>query len=58
VPFVRAWAVLQISQLGLVPVQRMRTCHLAANAVEDTYGVSAVDMIRTFVEQHLDQPAT
>jgi AcrR family transcriptional regulator len=49
---------LQINRLGLTPLQRMRTCHLAANAVEDTYGVSAVDMIRTFVEQHPDQPPT
>jgi AcrR family transcriptional regulator len=45
---------LQINRLGLAPVHRMRTCHLAANAVEDTYGVSAIDMISTFVEQHPD----
>jgi hypothetical protein len=42
----------------MAPIQRMRTCHLAANAVEDVYGISAIDMIRTFVEQHPDQPAT
>lgn len=49
---------LQINRLGLAPIQRMRTCHLAANAVEDIYGISAVDMIRTFVEQHPDRPPT
>lgn len=48
---------LQINRLGLAPAQRMRTCHLAANAVEDVYGLCAVDMIRSFVEQHPDQPA-
>lgn len=48
----------QINRLGLAPAQRMRTCHIAANAVEDVYGVSAVDMIGTWVAQHPDQPAT
>jgi hypothetical protein len=45
---------LQINRLGLAPIHRMRICHLAANAIEDTYGVSAVDMIKTFVERHPD----
>jgi AcrR family transcriptional regulator len=48
----------QINRLGLAPAQRMRTCHLAANAVEDVYGLNAIDMVRTFVEQHPDPPAT
>jgi AcrR family transcriptional regulator len=45
---------LQINRLGLAPIHRMRICHLAANAIEDTYGVSAVGMIKTFVERHPD----
>lgn len=49
---------LHINRLGLAPVQRMRTCHIAANAVEDAYGISAMDMIRTFIEQNPDQSAT
>jgi len=49
---------LQINRLGLAPPQRMRTCHLAASAVEDLYGLNAVDMIRSFVQQHPDPPAT
>lgn len=47
---------LQINRLGLAPVQRMRTCHIAADTVEDIYGISAVNMIKTFVEQYPDQP--
>jgi AcrR family transcriptional regulator len=46
-----------ISRLGLSPFQRMRTCHVAANAVEDVYGVSAVNIIKTFIEQHPNQSA-
>lgn len=48
---------LHINRLGLAPIQRMRTCHLAANAVEDAYGVSAIDMIKTFVDQYPDHPS-
>ncbi|MEU4766647.1 thiopeptide maturation pyridine synthase [Actinosynnema sp. NPDC023794] len=48
---------LQISRLGLTPFQRFRTCHAAANAVEEVYGISAVDTIRTHVEFH-PNPAT
>ncbi|MCC8246317.1 thiopeptide maturation pyridine synthase [Saccharothrix luteola] len=43
---------LQISRLGLTPFQRFRTCHAAANAVEEIYGIAAVDTIRTHVEFH------
>jgi Lantibiotic biosynthesis dehydratase C-term len=37
---------LNLTRLGLAPVQRFRLCHLAANAVEDAYGVSALDLVR------------
>ncbi|MGW4111038.1 thiopeptide maturation pyridine synthase [Actinosynnema sp. NPDC004786] len=47
-------AYLQVNRLGLTPVQRFRTCHAAANAVEELHGVSAVDRIRAFVESHPD----
>jgi hypothetical protein len=36
----------------------MRTCDIAANAVEDVYGISTMEMIKTFVDQHPDQPLT
>jgi hypothetical protein len=43
---------LQINRLGLGPYHRLRTCHAAANAVEEIYGLSAIDGIRGFVERH------
>ncbi|MFE9749487.1 thiopeptide maturation pyridine synthase [Saccharothrix saharensis] len=43
---------LQISRLGLTPFQRFRTCHAAANAVEEVHGISAVDAIREYVGLH------
>jgi len=49
---------LQINRLGLAPAQRMRTCHIAANAVEDVYGISAIDIIETFVDKHPNHPPT
>jgi hypothetical protein len=45
---------LQINRLGLGPGERFRTCHVAANAVEEIYGISAIDLIRAFVERHRD----
>lgn len=36
---------LQMTRLGITPVERVMLCHLAANAVEDTYGVSALDLV-------------
>jgi hypothetical protein len=33
------------TRLGCTPVQRFRLCHLAANAVEDVYGISAMRMV-------------
>lgn len=41
---------LQISRLGLTPFQRFRTCHAAANAIEEVHGVSAVDALREYVD--------
>ncbi|TQM35034.1 thiopeptide maturation pyridine synthase [Pseudonocardia cypriaca] len=40
---------LQISRMGLTPYERLRTCHVAANAVEEVYGVSAFDLVAGFV---------
>jgi hypothetical protein len=42
---------LQLTRLGLKPVERYLLCHLAAGAVEDVFGVSAVDLIERPVEQ-------
>jgi hypothetical protein len=34
---------LMLTRLGISPAERFLLCHLAANAVEDQYGVSAID---------------
>ena len=38
------YTYLQLTRVGLTPIQRFLLCHLLANAVEDLYGVSAVDV--------------
>ncbi|NUT46117.1 MAG: hypothetical protein HOV94_02185 [Saccharothrix sp.] len=43
---------LNVARLGLTPVERFRMCHMAANAVEEIHGISAVERIRAFVEAH------
>ncbi len=35
---------LQFSRLGLSPVQRALLCHLVSNAVEERYGINAVEL--------------
>ncbi|MFI9007951.1 thiopeptide maturation pyridine synthase [Actinosynnema sp. NPDC053489] len=47
-------AHLQVGRLGLTPFQRFRTCHAAANAVEEVLGVRAVDAVRAHVEARPD----
>lgn len=42
---------LQIGRMGLTPYERLRTCHVAANAVEEVYGVSAFDLVARFVAE-------
>lgn len=37
---------LLLSRLGVTPVERFLLGHLVANAVEDAYGVSAVELVR------------
>lgn len=37
---------LQLTRLGVTPMQRFLLCHLAANAVEELYGVSAMAKLR------------
>lgn len=46
------YTYLQNTRLGITPPARFRLCHLAANAVEEVYGLSAFDLIRAFVEAH------
>ncbi|MFI9813829.1 thiopeptide maturation pyridine synthase [Saccharothrix variisporea] len=47
---------LQINRLGLTPYERMRTCHATANAVEEIHGISAIDMVQSFVNTHPNTP--
>jgi hypothetical protein len=37
---------LMMSRLGITPVERFLLGHLAANAVEDAYGISAMELVR------------
>src|SRR5205807_1003772 len=37
---------LHMTRLGLLPVERFLLCHLAAEAVEAAYGVSALEAVR------------
>lgn len=37
---------LLMTRLGITPVERFLLCHLVANTVEDTYGVSAIELVR------------
>ena len=41
------YTYLHLTRLGVKPVERYLLCHLAANAVEDAFGVSAMEMIRS-----------
>lgn len=49
--FVLNCTYLQINRTGLAPYERLRACHIAANAVEDVYGVSASDLVAGFIAQ-------
>lgn len=37
---------LQLTRIGITPIQRFMLCHFAARAVEDSYQVSAMEVIR------------
>jgi hypothetical protein len=43
---------LQLTRLGISPRVRHLLCHLAANAIEEHYSVSAIDFITKFVAEH------
>jgi len=43
---------LQLSRLGQSPRTRYLLCHLAANAIEEYYSISAIDIIDKFVAEH------
>ncbi|WP_248963612.1 thiopeptide maturation pyridine synthase [Sphaerisporangium perillae] len=42
------YTYLHLTRMGLTPLDRFRLCHLLANAVEDLYGLSALDALRRF----------
>ncbi|MFC4534189.1 thiopeptide maturation pyridine synthase [Sphaerisporangium dianthi] len=42
------YTYLHLTRMGLTPLDRLRMCHLLADAVEDVYGVSAIDALRRF----------
>ncbi|WP_433443601.1 thiopeptide maturation pyridine synthase [Nonomuraea sp. CA-141351] len=42
------YTYLHLTRLGLTPLDRFRTCHLLADAVEDVYGLSGLDTLRRF----------
>lgn len=41
------YTYLHLTRLGLKPVERFMLCHFAANAVEEHYGVSAIDLVQS-----------
>lgn len=41
------YTYLHLTRLGLKPVERFMLCHFAANAVEEYYGVSAIDLVQS-----------
>jgi hypothetical protein len=41
---------LYLYRIGVTGAERYLLCHLAANAIEDVYGVSALDEVRAFAE--------
>lgn len=49
-PWMSTWRLalnylyLHLTRLGVTPAERFLLCHLAANAIEDAYGVSAMDL--------------
>lgn len=43
------YTYLHLTRMGLTPLERFRVCHVLANAVEDVYDVSAVELIRRYV---------
>ncbi|MEV0621981.1 thiopeptide maturation pyridine synthase [Nonomuraea sp. NPDC050404] len=44
------YTYLHLTRLGLTPLDRFRTCHLLADAVEDVYGLSGLDAMRRFTD--------
>ncbi|MEU9834708.1 thiopeptide maturation pyridine synthase [Streptosporangium sp. NPDC048047] len=42
------YTYLHLTRMGLTPLDRFRMCHLLADAVEDAYGLSALDALRRF----------
>ncbi|MFI6737677.1 lantibiotic dehydratase C-terminal domain-containing protein [Nonomuraea sp. NPDC050451] len=45
------YTYLHLTRLGLTPLDRFRTCHLPADAVEDVYGLSGLDTLRRFADR-------
>jgi AcrR family transcriptional regulator len=48
------YTYLHMARLGITGYARYRLCHLAANAVEDTLGVNAMEAVKSFVERFPD----
>ncbi|MER0443681.1 thiopeptide maturation pyridine synthase [Streptomyces sp. Edi4] len=50
------YTYLHLSRLGLAGLTRYLLCHLAANAVEEVYGVSALDLVLATAADGVDAP--
>lgn len=44
------YTYLHLTRMGLTPLDRFRICHATANAVEDAFEVSALEMLRRYGE--------
>ncbi|GGO08510.1 thiopeptide maturation pyridine synthase [Microbispora bryophytorum] len=50
------YTYLHLTRMGLTPLDRFRMCHLLADAVEDVYGLSALDALRRFAAAQETRP--
>ncbi|MET8146127.1 thiopeptide maturation pyridine synthase [Sphaerisporangium sp. NPDC005288] len=50
------YTYLHLTRMGLTPLDRFRMCHLLADAVEEVYGVSALDSLRRFAAAREPRP--
>ncbi|MDL4773941.1 thiopeptide maturation pyridine synthase [Actinomadura xylanilytica] len=47
------YTYLHLTRLGVTPTERFLLCHLAASAVEEAHGISALDLVRTLADPSL-----
>ncbi|MBF8191028.1 hypothetical protein ITP53_36035 [Nonomuraea sp. K274] len=51
------YTYLHLTRLGVSPAERFLLCHLAAGAVEEAHGMSALELVRTLADPSLTEAA-